>query len=519
MDPWGRGPQAVLKAAPHSDNPSQSSLSLSGTANGDGYSWGPLPEPDTRVPLPVDALPALLHDYTAGLSEQLQVPPELVLLPALAVLAGASRGRWRVDGPAPDWHEHLSLYVAVFLPPGELKSPTLREVAAPLREYERQLQDTRRQQVEQDTERRQLLEQRVKSLRGQVARRPLDTELAAEYHGAVTQLHSCPPVYAPRLLAQDVTPERLATLLAEQSGTLTVLAAEGGLVGTLAGRYSDGVANLDLVNSAHTGERVTVDRQGRDPVHLDTPHLALGLAVQPDVLRELHGNTAMRGRGFVDRFLLSVPESRLGTRQLDSVALNRAVREQWTERVTQLLHTATGLLDAGTREVLPLHPGARERFQHFRQQHEPRLSPSGDLAHVTGWANKLPGQLLRIAALLQLLDEPHSEHVSEQSTTAALALAPYLVGQALYVHGNPVTGPTARVLAAVAGQPQDVFSTRDVHRSVQNQSWCKQSEQVQHELAQLYAAGFVRRLPSEYGNKSQQWQRHPLLTPASATCR
>jgi hypothetical protein len=223
----------------------------------------------------------------------------------------------------------------------------------------------------------------------------------------------------------------------------------------------------------------------------------------------------MRGRGFVDRFLLAVPESRLGTRQLEPVALDRSVRQQWTERVTQLLHTATGLLDAGTREVLPLHPGARERFQHFRRQHEPRLSPSGDLAHVTGWANKLPGQLLRIAALLQLLDEPHSEHVSEQSTGAALALAPYLVGQALYVHGNPITGSTARVLAAVAAQPQDVFSTRDVHRRVQGQTWCKQSEQVQAELSQLFAAGFVRRLPSEYGSKSERWQRHPLIVASA----
>ena len=501
-----------VNASLGSDNHGESSLSLPGQVNGDGHDWGPLPAPDTRVPVPVEALPLALRDFTAGLSEQLQVPPDLVLLLALATVAGATRGRWQVQGPSPDWHEHLSLYTAVFLPPGEMKSPTLREVMAPLREYERHLLAVTADHVARESERRLLLDQRLKSLRQQVARRPLDTELAAEYDEAQLQFAQCPVVHEPRLLVQDVTPERLATLLAEQCGTLTVLAAEGGLVGTLAGRYSDGIANLDLVNSAHTGERVSVDRQGREPVHLDSPHLALGLAVQPDVLRELQGNREMRSRGFVDRFLLAVPDSRLGSRNTQPTALTDSVREHWHRQLVRLLDEATRHLDAGdTAPMLQLEPGGREMFQAYRRQHEPRLSPDGDLAHVTGWGNKLPGQLLRIAALLALLDEPGTGTVGTEHVKAALALSDYLIGQALFVQGNPVTGPTARVLAAVAAQPGAVFTTRDIHRKVQNQTWCRSVEQVQHELAQLYRSGFVRRLPNEYGSKAERWEPHPEL--------
>ena len=192
------------------------SLSLPGQVNGEGHDWGPLPASDTRVLVPVEALPSALRDFTAGLSEQLQVPPDLVLLLALATVAGATRGRWQVQGPSPDWHEHLSLYTAVFLPPGEMKSPTLREVAAPLREYERHLLAVTSDHVARESERRLLLEHRLKSLRQQVARRPLDTELAAEYDEAQLQFAQCPVVHEPRLLVQDVTPERLATLLAER---------------------------------------------------------------------------------------------------------------------------------------------------------------------------------------------------------------------------------------------------------------------------------------------------------------
>lgn len=150
-------------------------------------------------------------------------------------------------------------------------------------------------------------------------------------------------------------------------------------------------------------------------------------------------------------------------------------------------------------------------FQQYRREHEPRLGEQGDLAHLTGWANKLPGQLLRIAALFALVAEPNADTVPLGAMQSALSLSPYLVGQALYVHGAPVIGATAKVLEAVCKQPAPVFTTRDVHRKVQNRAWCQQADQVQYELGHLARAGFIRRRPSEYGSKSEHWERHPYL--------
>jgi hypothetical protein len=45
-----------------------------------------------------------------------------------------------------------------------------------------------------------------------------------------------PPV--PRLLADDITPEAAASLLAEQGGRLAIISAEGGIFDIIAGRYS-----------------------------------------------------------------------------------------------------------------------------------------------------------------------------------------------------------------------------------------------------------------------------------------
>jgi replicative DNA helicase len=47
----------------------------------------------------------------------------------------------------------------------------------------------------------------------------------------------------PQLVANDVTSETATSLLAQQGGRLAVLSPEGGILATIAGRYS-GTPNL-----------------------------------------------------------------------------------------------------------------------------------------------------------------------------------------------------------------------------------------------------------------------------------
>lgn len=65
-----------------------------------------------------------------------------------------------------------------------------------------------------------------------------------------------PPV-VPRLLADDTTPEALAELMAQQKQRIAVLEAEGGIIDTLFGRYSNGVPNLALVLKAWGGANLS----------------------------------------------------------------------------------------------------------------------------------------------------------------------------------------------------------------------------------------------------------------------
>src|SRR5581483_10312381 len=96
-----------------------------------------------------------------------------------------------------------------------------------------------------------------------------------------------PPI--PRLVADDITPEAAATLLAEQKGRLAIISAEGGIFDIIAGRYSK-LPNMDLWLKGHSGDSLKVDRKGRPPEYIPRPALTLGLMVQPSVLDAIAAN-------------------------------------------------------------------------------------------------------------------------------------------------------------------------------------------------------------------------------------
>ena len=86
---------------------------------------------------------------------------------------------------------------------------------------------------------------------------------------------------------QDITPEKLGQTLAENGERLAIVSDEGGVFDIMAGRYSNGVPNLDVYLQSHAGGAVRVDRGNRPPVMMNHPALTIALSPQPDVLRGL----------------------------------------------------------------------------------------------------------------------------------------------------------------------------------------------------------------------------------------
>lgn len=191
----------------------------------------------------------------------------------------------------------------------------------------------------------------------------------------------------PRLLADDCSPERLASLLHEQGGRMAVLSAEGDLFDLMAGRYStNGGPNFGVFLRAHAGDELRVDRVGRGAEYVPSPALTLGLAVQPDVIQGLADRQGFRGRGLLGRFLYSLPQSTMGRRRIDAGPVPGYVASTWHRNVTSMLEISMGTDDAGrpAPHTLILNADARSHLVDFAAWIEPQLGEFGELGGIWG---------------------------------------------------------------------------------------------------------------------------------------
>jgi replicative DNA helicase len=464
--------------------------------------WNP-PEPVDgidRIPLPDSSegrYPAHMWAFVDAVAESLQVPRDMALMVVLSILSTASGGRWRARIAA-DWVEPLALMTVTCMPSGERKSGTVRLAADPLYEAERDLYTWMAPKIIEAQARKDLRQAEVERVKRDAARGKADEQAIVEAMVAAEEA-TVPPM--PRLIADDITPERLGSLMGEQNGRMGVISAEGGLFAILAGRYSSGAPNLDLVLKAHAGDPVRIDRQNRDrpPLIIDEPFLAIGVTVQPDILEGLAETRLFRGAGLLARFLYALPDSLIGRRALETDPVPVDVRREYSERVKRLANHAYG-----RQEIveLPLTDDAAKLLLEFRRDHEPRLHPlTGDLTEIVDWASKLPGQLVRVAALLALFQDHMARVVDDTAMQAALDLAEYLTGQAQAAF-DAISGRHARsaqplaVLAWIRRKRLTSFTVRQARRDLGGQEWARDVDTVRDVLDELADLHWIRLTPS-----------------------
>ncbi|WP_410479284.1 DUF3987 domain-containing protein [Pseudonocardia sp. H11422] len=187
------------------------------------------------------------------------------------------------------------------------------------------------------------------------------------------------------MIADDVTPEAAASLLAKQGGRLAVLSAEGGIFTTLAGHYSGGVPSLEVFLKGHAGDLLRVDRKGRPAEHIPAPALTLGLAVQPEVLADIARMRGFRGRGLLARILYALPENTVGRRRIGAPAVPASVAQAYTAGLARVVPELAGREE---RVRLRLSAEPNERVLELERRLELRLAPEADLAPIAHWTAK-----------------------------------------------------------------------------------------------------------------------------------
>lgn len=474
---------------------------------------------------PVDALPGWLADMVSAVAEFTQTPPDLAGCLALAALSTAAGGRACVE-VRPGWREPCNLFTVVVLPPGSRKSAVFATMTGPLLAAEHALVEKAKPAIVEADLARQVasrVAERTANAAAQADNADRD-RLLTEAANATMAADAITVPLLPRLIADDVTSEQAASLLAEQDGRLAVLSAEGGIFATLAGRYS-GAPNLEVFLKGHAGDMLRIDRRSRPAEHVDRPALTLGLAIQPEVLRDLASMPGFRGKGLLARILFAVPENTVGRRRIGADPVPASVAGEYGASLGTLVAVLASWTDPA---VMPLTAEANARVLDLERDVEPRLAPTGAWAHIVDWGSKYTGAIVRIAGLLHLashLGDGCARAVDVDAVDQAARLGRYFAEHALAAFddmgADPVVDDARHILNWIERTACRRFTKRDLFSALSRGRFRKAAD-LDPPLNLLQAHGFLRSEPSpDRGGAgrppSPAWLTHPDVTKPAAT--
>jgi hypothetical protein len=471
----------------------------------------PVPFHEFTLPaFPINVLPEPLQRYVVALAQATQTPFDLAGMLVLAVCACALAKKVMVC-IRPGYVEPVNLFVTVILPPGNRKSTVFAEVTAPIQAFE-----------EAETQRMEALiaaaesqyriaekalqqgEMRAAKAESVAERRQLQEEAKA----MALELADLHVPAQPRLLTEDTTPERLATLLSLHGGRMAVMSPEGGEVfDQMGGRYATSrLPNFGVYLKGHTGDTLRVDRVNRPAEYVKQPAVTVALTMQPDVLAGLMDTPGFRGRGLLGRFLYAMPSSLLGRRRPEAPRVPEPVLHAYYHAVMQLLKLPFGTDSTGQQvaHTLRLAPEARDMFQQFEAWLEPQLGPFGELGSMTDWAGKLVGAVARLAGLLHIADHanvaaPWQMAIGIGSVERAIRLGEYLIPHARATYAemgaDPVIADATHLLTWITREAKTHFTKRDAFEGTKGRF--RRVEAMEPALRLLMEHGYIRQREPE----------------------
>lgn len=418
--------------------------SITSTASMTTNSWeppAPLAEFDLP-PFPVEAIPSdlsILSQYCEAVAESFQVPVDLPVMLALAGAGAALAKRIEVHVRG-NHYEPVNLFTAIAMEPANRKTGVFSEISRPLSDYERELVEKMAPEIERSRTERAILEARLKDAQNRTAKTREGSERAdamREAQDLAEQLRQTPVLISPRLLADDATPEKLASLLHNHGGRIALLSPEGDTFDLMAGRYGTGGPNLGVYLKGHAGDDLRVDRVNRPAEFIHKPALTIGLAVQPAVLRGLIERPGFRGKGLLARFLYSIPKSTLGRRKMAPAPVPQDLTAQYHALMLAALRLEPITDDAGRPgpRIVRVGEEALKQLVDFAEKIEPKLASGGEYGGMADWAGKLTGAVARVAGIYHALayartGRPEEYPIAAETVLCAIALAEYLIPHA-----------------------------------------------------------------------------------------
>lgn len=472
------------------------------------------PEPDMAVlrlhrrrppALPVAVFGDEWERWVEDAAEAAACPPDYVAVP---LLSGASTliGHARWAQATPGWAEPPHLWTGAVGDSGSSKSPgadcLLRDV---LPEIERRMSADFPYQLQAWKVGAELAKAAKEQWQSDV-RTAQKTGKAAPN----PPRDPGPEPQAPRLRQNDVTVEKVATLLAT-AAPKGLLIVRDELAGWISGMCAYNDAGRAFWIEAFGGRPYRVERQ-KNPEPIVNPRLAVSVygSVQPDRLGPLMRDA---DDGLLARFLWAWPDP--VTFRLSRKAPNAIWAIQALDRLRRLDLEPAGPLQPGDPPqpvIVPLADGALELLEEFAQDMQARQIDAGGLMRSA--LGKARGLALRLSLIIELLwwcaqeglAPPPTQISARAFAAAAHLLEDYFIPMADRVYGDAAASSRDRNAATLARwiireHPGDVY-VRHLQRDVRLP--CLTTAEAIHEAAgALVDADWLAKPPAGVGHRGR----------------
>ena len=442
-----------------------------------------------------DLLPSWLKDYAKAISESKETPEGLAVMLGLSMIATCVQKKFVVAPYGDDeYTETLSLWTATVLKSGERKSPVLSKLREPLVSWQREQAELLKDRIIETSTAITMAQGRIEKLYKDAVKQEDATEMQNRLN-QINEIKRTMPVEvkAPVLWTGDINAEQLQDMLVDHDERMALLADEGNVFAVMAGLYNNDKVNMDIFLQAYSGIATRIDRRSRK-AELKRPALTFGIAVQPTVIEAFakNNNNQFRDKGAMARFLYCIPETMLGKRDSSRrVRVREDVKARYNDGIKRLLSIPT----PDEPRMITLDDGAFETWVTFDGKNERSLVLGGELADMGDWGGKLPGNALRIAGLMHLVEHGADNTVIGRDTMAnAVHLCELLIGHAKAAFGMAgAIKPNAdakKVFDWIEEQEFKTFTKSDCHNKFKSKPWDK--EKLDNALTELVKRNIIK---------------------------
>lgn len=347
--------------------------------------------------MPLAAFPNVIKNMIFTVTNTLETPNDLQAMFSLGVMATALQSKLIVN-PWGSWCEVVCLYTASFLGASTRKSASFDAMTKPIIEFQRTLQLEVKKQKKDNENKIKVLNKKASALEKKYLE-TLNEKDFLKLDKLLKEIEKYQVKEMPLLIVDDLTEESLIQKMSVNNEKMAILSSEGNLLDRVKSSKFE-VSKLSVYLKSYSKDHISVIRIMRDGETLYNPHLTISIAAQPAVLEDFP--QALVSRGFLPRFLLSVPYDSTGWRE-------GGIRDGYDENIVKHYHDIiTKLMAFEPKEPIKLtySAAAQQRLVEYERQHEALYRGdnvfSGELRE---WGGKFIGQLVRISGLFHFVNE------------------------------------------------------------------------------------------------------------------